>query len=630
MTVVPWGSIEGNIVEEFVAALLLLRFPKGTHVTPSRGDQGVDIKVPTEGGYDIYQVKKFSSALTSGQATKVEKSWRSVNDEFGAENTITGWYLVMPWNPSREREKWFKKLTAKADFPCEWMGRSHLNGWAADNPRLVEYFFGQGQAQLQQMIANLTINPIGKQGDSGDSRIEAIANRYRQLQEVLDDISPFYRYRLALVRAADLAEILDHGGPSDAVRSAVTTYRRISPDHYIEVSISPVSEEAAIYDPISLRLAISANESNADELEHFYEYGVAPTEPIPAEVVEAQGPPGSIPQLASSGSVRFADVVVPSPWESLALCSFVSETAQDNEEMLIVELGPLVTTEGRKGRAIRAEGQALGMQLLIKPNGGTMSLNTWGVPIRGKLPHKVYPELLFAQRLWSGKHATALSVPNGPALVNAKRPPARPDEADEARGWAEIAFALTVLQRLSIKQLKMPYKLSAKESHTIRSAAQLVIDGTAECEWEDFQIVSPVVPLDGTVAILAFQPLKIAYDDQTFELDASIRQECDMVEAVEVTKERIIVRPKNNAKLRQRLVARSENDYRVLSKPVNSAEGRSRELPEVEPTRHTREGLARLTVSQLKSLARAAGISGYSRLRKMDLLDVLTMEDGPG
>lgn len=628
MPVVPWGSLEGNKVEDFIAALLLLRFPNGTRITPSQGDQGVDIKVPTEGGYDVYQVKNYASALNSGQASKVKGSWDRVNAEFGANNTVTAWYLVMPWDPTAERGEWFQELTANASFPCEWKGLSHINGWASENPRLVEYFFGQGYEQLQQMIANLTINPAGGEDESEDARLEAVTDRYHQLQKILDDISPFYRYRLALVPAAELAEILDQGGISGAARSGVTTYRRISHDCYIEISISPVSEEAAAYDPISLRLSISVDESNADELEHFREYGIAPADPIAAEVVEAHGPPGSIPQLATSGLVRLSDVEVPSPWDSLALYIFASEADQGDKEMLIIELGPLVTTEGQKGRAIRAEGQALGIHLLIKPDGGTMSLSTWAAPIRGKLPHKVYPKLRFAQRLWSGEHATALSVPNGPALVKAKRPPARPDEADEARRWAEIAFALTVLQRLSIEQLKMPHTLSAKESHTIRSAADLVINGKAEREWEDFRIVSPVVPLDGAVAILAFQPLKITYDNQTFELDATVRQECDMAEAVEVTPEHIIVRPKNNAKLRQTLVARGEHDYRVLSKPASYDEDKSCELTNPKPVRHIRQSLLQLSVPELKALARVGGIAGYSRLRKADLIEALTAQGG--
>lgn len=624
MTVVPWGSIEGNTVEDFVAALILLRFPNGTRITPSQGDQGVDIKVPTDGGYDIYQVKKYASALKSDQAAKVKASWRRVNDEFGAENSITAWYLVMPWDPTAEREQWFTELTADASFPCAWKGLSHINGWAAENPRLVDYFFGEGYQRLEQMIAALTLNPDEGNGDSGDARIDAVAKRYRELQETIDDISPFYQYRLTLIPAAELEQLLKDLRPSNDSRSSVTTYRRVSADYYIELSITPISEQAAAYDPISLRVKISADETNTAELKRFYEYGIAPSDPVAAEVVEAYGPPGSIPQLATPASLRLTDAVVPSPWESLAFYSFPAEP--NHNDLMIVELGLLVTTEGRGGRAMRAEGDAIAMELRVEPAGGTMSLNSWEVSIGGKLPHRVLPELRFAQRLWSGQHKVAISVPNGPALVNAEQPPARPEDAKSAELWANIAHALSVLQRFTFQQLKMPHKLSAKESHTIRSAAELVINGAAERTWEDFRIVSPTMPLNGAAAIIAFQPLRIAYDDQTFDFDVTIRQECDMVEAVEVTADYIVVRPKDGAKLRQSLVARSEYDHRVLSRPLDDPNQNTPMGSGSQVVYRTRDDLLRLSVRELRTLARQSGVTGYSRLRKMDLVGLLTTE----
>jgi hypothetical protein len=293
-------------------------------------------------------------------------------------------------------------------------------------------------------------------------------------------------------------------------------------------------------------------------------------------------------------------------------------------------MGQLVTTEGRKGRAIRAQGQALEIELRIEPDGGTMSLSTWPAPLRGRLPHRVLPELQFAQRLWSGKHAVALSVPNGPALVKAERPPSRPEEADEAEQWAEIAVALTILQRFSLQQLKMPHKLSAREWHTIRSAAELTINSTAERDWENFRIVSPTMPLDGAAAILAYQPLRISYDNQTYELDATIRQECDLVQAVEVTCEYIIVRPRDNAKLRQTLVARSEFDYRVLAKPIGAAGPDGSIGPTFAPAmQRTRAELRQLSVSELRAMAKALGLTGYSKRRKADLIETLATKSTP-
>jgi hypothetical protein len=54
---VNWELEPGEKIEEFVAAMLLLDNPRGNRITPARGDRGVDIRVPTPDGYDIYQVR---------------------------------------------------------------------------------------------------------------------------------------------------------------------------------------------------------------------------------------------------------------------------------------------------------------------------------------------------------------------------------------------------------------------------------------------------------------------------------------------------------------------------------------------------------------------------------------------
>jgi hypothetical protein len=75
VTTVNWEREPGEKVEAFVAALLLLEHPDGNLITPSRGDRGVDIRVPTPGGFDIYQVKRYTGPLTSRQAKEIQKSW---------------------------------------------------------------------------------------------------------------------------------------------------------------------------------------------------------------------------------------------------------------------------------------------------------------------------------------------------------------------------------------------------------------------------------------------------------------------------------------------------------------------------------------------------------------------------
>jgi hypothetical protein len=75
VSAVNWEREPGEKVEEFVAALLLLEHPAGNLITPSRGDRGVDIRVPNPDGFDIYQVKRYTRPLTSRQAKEIETSW---------------------------------------------------------------------------------------------------------------------------------------------------------------------------------------------------------------------------------------------------------------------------------------------------------------------------------------------------------------------------------------------------------------------------------------------------------------------------------------------------------------------------------------------------------------------------
>ncbi|MDX3109051.1 hypothetical protein [Nonomuraea angiospora] len=153
MTTVNWEREPGEKIEEFVAALLLLKHPHGNQPTPSKGDRGVDVRVEHPDGFDIYQVKRYSRPLTAGQARRVEDSWNTFVAQTLPALPVRSWTLVTPWEPSNPRLDWLAKLTAGHGIPTRWMGGRTLDGLAADNTALVEYFFGDGGQRLARLMA---------------------------------------------------------------------------------------------------------------------------------------------------------------------------------------------------------------------------------------------------------------------------------------------------------------------------------------------------------------------------------------------------------------------------------------------------------------------------------------------
>jgi hypothetical protein len=197
MTTVNWEREPGEKVEEFVAALLLLKHPHGNRITPSKGDRGVDVRVWNPDGYDIYQVKRYSRALTAKQATSVEASWNTFAAQTLPVLPVRSWTLVTPWEPTNERLDWLEQLTAGNGIRTGWMGGITLDGLAADNPALVEYYFGDGGQRLQRLMADaLQGGRDVTQGVPAEDLLNAIVARQRSLAAALNEVDPFYRYDL--------------------------------------------------------------------------------------------------------------------------------------------------------------------------------------------------------------------------------------------------------------------------------------------------------------------------------------------------------------------------------------------------------------------------------------------------
>jgi hypothetical protein len=608
---VPWGDLEGDDVERFVAALILLDHPNGSRITPAQGDGGVDIKVPNGDGFDVYQVKKYTSALTSSQETEVKKSWDRVNDDFGADNTIKGWFLVMPWDPTEARENWLSQLTKSASFPVKWLGKAHLDGMCSRHLNLVKLFFEDGAERINELLTNL----VALSGDVGSSGLDLFATRYVQLQQELDKLSPFYRYRLEVVPANEvqpLESIQDR--PVFTAEEGLENYRKISDDYFIRTSVSAISVEAEAFNPTPMMVNLRL-EDNPD-VRAFLDFGVAPESPVVGEVVNAVMPPGL---TAPEGPVEvgLTDQVVPNSWEYLDLLMTRINGGEGADESSALELSGFATTEGAIGKQMVGSSGAVGVMLTFRRHPSGYISDTWAKQIAGASPHQVLPSLLFATRLWSGGQQVEIRVPHGPSVIPPTPVAVNAALAESAQDWTEIVQDLISVQRWTPVPLKVPHHGDGGEVALLRRAAKLTAaDEPVARSWDSLRIVQhhPDVPMAGEWELLSFSGISITLDGRQINLNVTVQQHCERVEAIETGPGYVVVRPVGNAPVLELMVEQNpDRDGRVVARPLTQ---------EAAGTGGVRD-LQERTVTELRDLARTLGLSGYSGLRKLELVELI-------
>ena len=312
MTQVNWERRSGEQVEEFVAAMLLLRNPHGNLITPSQGDRGVDIQIKAEtGGYDIYQVKKYASTLSPSQKKAIEHSWNTFLAQTAGRIQINSWNLALPYDPTPENLDWFEKLTGDSGITTQWYGRSQLDTWAADSPQLVDYYFGEGKKRsddlLRQMMSILNI-PSHSSNDVPAPTLDTILSKTSDIISLLDNVDPFYRYECEF-RRGNLEE-LGKGYFSDSRRAQtaafISFYQQKDSDVTTILRVTPKCAESYRFRPITLNMILRAEpgtEAHA-ALRDFIQYGIPPQN-MQAEIEDVQSPPGG--PLPGKGIISLID-----------------------------------------------------------------------------------------------------------------------------------------------------------------------------------------------------------------------------------------------------------------------------------------------------------------------------------
>jgi hypothetical protein len=191
---IDWGAHDGDLVERALAVMLLQQRPHAWRRIASRGDAGVDVADPQTNGYEVFQIKSFTGGLTTARENQIKKSFERVLAGGELDRPVAAWRLLLPMGPTKEMEAWFRTLTKGAPFECEWLGASRVDHLAANNPHVVDYYFRDGKARVEQRYRDLLqARALIESADAGP-RPGEVKESLRELLEALNRDDPHYRY----------------------------------------------------------------------------------------------------------------------------------------------------------------------------------------------------------------------------------------------------------------------------------------------------------------------------------------------------------------------------------------------------------------------------------------------------
>jgi hypothetical protein len=206
MTRVEWTRLEGNDVEAVVAMFINREHPRSTRITPSKGDGGIDIldrDVDGSGLDVVYQVKRYTGPLTTGQKNEIEGSLKrlkgpqSDKDEIKKDPrwkdlNVQEWHLVTPWDPSPEAELWLQALGQTYGVNPIWDGLVTVEQLAAKYDDVVDYYLHGGREKITEIYNQVAaLFAVGQPGEGRD--VPSVSARVQKALSTLDH-DPHYRY----------------------------------------------------------------------------------------------------------------------------------------------------------------------------------------------------------------------------------------------------------------------------------------------------------------------------------------------------------------------------------------------------------------------------------------------------
>jgi hypothetical protein len=531
MARVEWSRHSGDDVE-LAIAIMLSRDNKGAmRIKPSRGDKGIDILVPVEGGYEVYQVKSYTGEIDRTRKRHIKQSWKRLN-QYVEESSlnVTAWHLAMPEDATIPNLSWLAELTEGAAFSCDWRGLNFVDGLAAKYPDVIDYYFRDGKDRLEGTLRGfMSITNLGT-ASQGHVPASLAVPTLQALHTTVNSIDPHYYYDLAI-------ETLTEGEPPPHPHirpMMVVAQVAIIGSQCITVTVIARYIDA-IKDrpvPINVRLDLSQYPEAREQLQQMMDYGTSFQSPagVASGTLDL---PGGLGGSYEGMTVRFGS----SHSGNTGPFNLRLQVNDEDGSVLATALAymerPTVGVTGTQHRSTgREQHGAFICETLFDSQTGKFSINFNPADLTGTHPAKVRDGLLFASLL---KHPNTLQVGTEFGPIGRERSPlsASADLSFTFECIQQVLGALATIQEHTNVEIRTP-DLTATHIETTREwlrAAALLRGQQIEATWTTPLVIqipgggSDLVTIDFEVSTLVLEePLIVEIGEVQVPLGAKLTQ----------------------------------------------------------------------------------------------------------
>lgn len=611
MSRVEWSAISGDEVEAVVSNLIYNWNNRSQRIRPTQGDFGIDVLIPVTDGpapWDVYQIKKYATNLSTSQKNKVVESFARMLIGIVREDLpIRNWYLVMPLDPTLDgREEWFRGLPEAAiarlkklekdpftdreeikarawlEDPgrqVEWKGLSFCESLAADYPRVIDYYLHGGKDRLRAAVESMSALIAGDRtardaaagaaepGDGPTALMEPseVTGTLAALAEVLDT-DPHYSYGFGVSPT-----IPDLPLETDLVAAS----QRVLPNgHCLTFKIYQRSAQSIEERPIPFKVEFKFENGSPeqDAIQAWMKYG----KPFQAPGTFEIDLPGG---LGGAGQADLVTVPAPHTKSGYKLRMRIV----DPDDAVLAELAfDMTSTSSSDRKGAWASGTESSGFLTHEgyydartPN-RMQRINFTFVPLPGLIAANVEPAVRFARRL---------QAPNLLQISGSVGPFHDLAEITGAEGIvsplvARFVKALALIQTRTSHLIRVPTvdDLSMEERHDILRAGDLLEGGTRVGQWNGTEIhgvADGAVEVGGHYQLQVDATFKLKIDGEILDLGGGVEQTVLSAVVEKVDGDTVSFVPNLNQTVQERLV----DVPRVGDAPSGNTSVRSRPYP---------------------------------------------------